>query len=121
MTSSVHRKECPPSARKGGLGNDVSRRWESRDLRVEHAHAFLRETEIQRECVCSAPLYLRYARTKWSMSECQRHWWHKADTVSTEYKHPEESPFIRHAHNVVSDTQYLAGCDSKTGESGGGR
>jgi len=86
---------------------------------VERAHAFLREGDAER--VCSAPLYLRYKRKKWGMSECQRHWWHKADTVRTEHKHPEASSFIQQAHNVVSDTQYLAGCDLNTGESRGGR
>jgi len=71
-------------------------------------------------CVCSASVYLRYNCTKWVMSGCQRRWRYKADAVKTEYKHPEASWFIQQVHNVVSDTQYLAGCDSKNGRKRGG-
>ena len=92
VTSSVHGRGCPPSARKGGLGGGVRRQRKSRDLRVEQAHAFLREREIQRENVCSAVhLCVCVINVKNGSRQCQRHWRHKADNVKTENKHPEAS------------------------------
>jgi hypothetical protein len=68
VTSSVHSRGRPPSARKGGLGGGVPRRGESRDLRVEQAHAFLRERKIQRER--ERERERERARERWRVVQC---------------------------------------------------